>query len=73
MIDSMRKLRVSILDDYQDVIRTLDCFTKLQGHDITIWNDAMADVDVLAERLKAAEVLVLTYPTSTSPRARGRA
>lgn len=59
MAGFMRRLRISILDDYQDVVRTLDCFTKLKGHDVTIWNDAMADVDVLAERLAAADVLVL--------------
>jgi D-3-phosphoglycerate dehydrogenase len=59
MTDFMRRLRVSILDDYQDVVRTLDCFTKLKGHDVTVWNDAMAEVDVLAERLAAADVLVL--------------
>jgi D-3-phosphoglycerate dehydrogenase / 2-oxoglutarate reductase len=59
MTEPMPRLRVSILDDYQDVVRTLDCFSKLQGHDVTIWNDAVADVDVLAERLADADVLVL--------------
>lgn len=59
MTGFMRRLRVSILDDYQDVVRTLDCFTRLKGHDVTIWNDAMADVDVLADRLANADVLVL--------------
>ena len=59
MTGSMRRLRVSVLDDYQDVVRTLDCFSKLQGHDVTIWNDTVADVDVLAERLADADVLVL--------------
>ncbi len=59
MTDPSRGLRVSILDDYQDVVRTLDCFGKLHGHDVTIWTDAVADVDVLAERLADADVLVL--------------
>ncbi|AVA26236.1 D-2-hydroxyacid dehydrogenase family protein [Rhizobium sp. LEGMi198b] len=53
------RLRVAILDDYQDVVRTLDCFSKLQGHEVTIWNDAVADVNMLAERLANADVLVL--------------
>jgi D-3-phosphoglycerate dehydrogenase len=53
------KLRISILDDYQDVVRTLDCFARLEGHDVTVWNDAVADVDVLAARLADADVLVL--------------
>lgn len=59
MTDPARRLRVSVLDDYQDVVRTLDCFGKLHGHDVTIWNDAVADLDVLAERLVDADVLVL--------------
>ena len=52
-------MKVSILDDYFDTLRTLDCFGKLDGHDVTIWNDHVQDVDALAERLRDTEVLVL--------------
>ena len=52
-------MHITILDDYQDAIRTLDCFRLLEGHDVTIWNDHTKDVDVLAERLKNTEALVL--------------
>ena len=52
-------MKVSILDDYFDTVRTLDCFRKLAGHDVTIWNDHVQDVDVLAERLRDTEALVL--------------
>ena len=52
-------MKISILDDYQDAIRTLDCFSKLNGHDVRIWNDHTKDIDVLAERLRDTEVLVL--------------
>jgi hypothetical protein len=52
-------VKVSILDDYFDTLRTLDCFRKLAGHDVTIWNDHVQDVDALAERLRDAEALVL--------------
>ena len=52
-------MKISILDDYHDTLRTLDCFTKLAGHEITIWNDHLQDVDALAERLRDTEVLVL--------------
>ena len=44
-------MKISILDDYFDTVRTLDCFKKLAGHDVTIWNDHVQDVDALAERL----------------------
>ena len=52
-------MKVSVLDDYFDTLRTLDCFKKLNGHDVTIWNDHVQDVDKLAERLKDTEALVL--------------
>ena len=52
-------MKVSILDDYHDMLRTLACFDKLAGHAVTIWNDHVQDVDTLAERLRDAEVLVL--------------
>ena len=52
-------MKVSILDDYHDTLRTLDCFAKLSGHDVEVWNDHVQDVDALAERLRATEALVL--------------
>ncbi|HZN49227.1 MAG TPA: D-2-hydroxyacid dehydrogenase family protein, partial [Methylomirabilota bacterium] len=32
-------MNITILDDYQDTIRTLACFSKVAGHKVTIWND----------------------------------
>jgi D-3-phosphoglycerate dehydrogenase / 2-oxoglutarate reductase len=52
-------MNVTILDDYHDTLRTLACFAKLTDHKITIWNDHVQDIDVLAERLKETEALVL--------------
>jgi D-3-phosphoglycerate dehydrogenase len=52
-------LRISILDDYFDTIRTLSCFRLLDGHDVHIWNDHVDDTDVLARRLRDTEALVL--------------
>ena len=52
-------MNVSILDDYFDTLRGLRCFRKLDGHQVTVWNDHVQDDDVLARRLKDAEVLVL--------------
>jgi D-3-phosphoglycerate dehydrogenase / 2-oxoglutarate reductase len=52
-------MKISILDDYHDTVRTLPSFGKLAGHDVTIWNDHVQDVDALAERLREAEALVL--------------
>ena len=52
-------MQIAILDDYFDTLRTLPCFAKLDGHDVTIWNDHVQELDALARRLGDAEVLVL--------------
>jgi D-3-phosphoglycerate dehydrogenase len=54
-----RIMKISILDDYHDTLRTLDCFKNLSGHEVRIWNDHVQDVDALAERLQDTEALVL--------------
>ena len=52
-------MNITILDDYFDTIRKLDCFAKLEAHEVTIWNDHLQDDDRLSERLADTEVLVL--------------
>lgn len=52
-------MKISILDDYFDTLRTLPCFAKLAGHEIEVWNDHVQDPDVLAAHLKDTECLVL--------------
>jgi D-3-phosphoglycerate dehydrogenase len=52
-------MKTSILDDTFDTLRTLPCFRKLQGHEVEVWTDHVQDADVLAERLKDTEALVL--------------
>src|ERR1700736_4208684 len=52
-------MKISILDDYHDTLRTLTCFRKLNRHDVEVWNNHVQDVDTLAQRLKDTETLVL--------------
>jgi len=52
-------VKIAVLDDYFDTLRTLPCFAVLAGHEVTVWTDHVQDVDALAERLKDAEALVL--------------
>jgi D-3-phosphoglycerate dehydrogenase len=52
-------MKISILDDYHDTLRTLACFARLEGHEVTVWNDHLQETGALAERLKDAEALVL--------------
>jgi D-3-phosphoglycerate dehydrogenase len=52
-------MRITILDDYQNAVRMLACFQKLEGHEVTIWNDHLQEDDGLALRLAGTEALVL--------------
>jgi D-3-phosphoglycerate dehydrogenase len=52
-------VKVTILDDYHDTLRALECFARLADHDVDVWTDHVEDVDALAERLRDTEALVL--------------
>lgn len=52
-------MNVHILDDWFDTLRGLASYSRLSGHDVTVWSDHTEDVDLLANRLQDAEVLVL--------------
>jgi len=52
-------MKITILDDYFDTLRTLPCFQKLSGHQVEVWNDHVQDTEALAARLKDTEALVL--------------
>ncbi len=52
-------MKIAILDDYQDACRTLDAWTKLAGHDVTVFRDTLKDEDALVARLKDFEALAL--------------
>ena len=52
-------MKISILDDFDDTLRTLDCFGKLKGHEIEVWNDHVQNVDTLDHRLEDTDALVL--------------
>lgn len=58
-------MKIAVLDDYFDTVRTLPCFGKLTGHEVTIWTDHVQDTDTLAQRLADAEVLVLIRERTT--------
>lgn len=53
------QMKVAILDDWFDTLRTLPCFARLGAHDVTVFTDHVTDTDVLAERLADIEALVL--------------
>lgn len=52
-------MKVHILDDWFDTLRTLPCFAKLEGHAVTVWTDHEPNPTALARRVSEAEALVL--------------
>ena len=52
-------MKVAILDDWFDTLRTLPCFQKLAHHDVTVFTDHVQDTDTLAARLAGFDALVL--------------
>ena len=53
-------MRIVIPDDYQDCVRGLDCFNKLAGHDVRVFNDSVKGTEALAARFAGAQAIVLT-------------
>ena len=55
----MHRLKIAVLDDYLNSVRSLRCFQMIKDHDVTVWPDHVQEESELARRLAAAEVLVL--------------
>lgn len=53
-------MKITILDDYQHVIQSLNCFPILAGQDIRILHHTEHDTKKLAEKIHDTEILVLT-------------
>jgi len=62
-------MKIAVIDDYQNAFLTLSSYPKLKGHDVVVYNDTERDPARLAERLKDADVVVLTQQRSSFPRA----
>ena len=52
-------MNITLLDDYTNLVRTLNCVSLVKDHALNVYTDCERNIDVLAERLKDADVLVL--------------
>lgn len=52
-------MKLAILDDWFDTLRHLPCFAKLDGIDVTVFNDHCPKVEDLIERLAPFDAVVL--------------
>ncbi|MDL2356363.1 MAG: D-2-hydroxyacid dehydrogenase family protein [Pseudomonadota bacterium] len=62
-------MKIAILDDYQDAVRTLDCFKLLDGHDVKVFTNTSRGLGQLAIRLAPFDAIVLIRERSAVTRA----
>ncbi len=62
-------MKIVIPDDYQDAVRSLDCFSTLAEHQVTVYHDSVKDPEVLAKRFRDADALVLNSRAHSHHRA----
>ena len=55
----MANMNIVILDDYQDVVRKLDCAAKLEHYPAKVYTNTVKGIGQLSVRLKDADVIVL--------------
>ena len=51
---------IAIPDDYQNCVRTLNCFKKTKGHSVRIFQDHILGINELVNRFYDVEAIVLT-------------
>ena len=61
-------MSIYIPDDYQQLVPTLDCFARLQGHDVKVLQGPTLAADALTAELKDAQALVLIRERTTLTR-----
>jgi len=61
-------MKVAILDDYAAASPTLAAYSKLAGHEVTVFTDHVRDADLLRERLEGFEALVVIQQRLWMPR-----
>ena len=51
-------MKIAILDDYQNTVKSLECFRKLQDHDVTVFTESYPENELVL-KLSDFEALVL--------------
>lgn len=49
---------IAIPDDYHGLVPTLECYSRLAGHDVRVFRDAAPPFDVMVEHLRDADIVV---------------
>ncbi len=57
-------MKIAILDDYQDMVKTLDCFILLKNHQVEVFTKTYSEAELI-NKLKEVEALVLIRERTT--------
>lgn len=52
-------MKIAILDDYQDVVRKLDCFSLLADHEVNVYNQFGRRLNSLTSRLSEVDIIII--------------
>jgi D-3-phosphoglycerate dehydrogenase / 2-oxoglutarate reductase len=61
-------VNITILDDYQDAVRKLQCAAKMESYSAKVFTNSVKGIGQLSVRLRDAEVLVLIRERTHFPR-----
>jgi D-3-phosphoglycerate dehydrogenase / 2-oxoglutarate reductase len=61
-------MKIAVIDDYQNVFRTLKCFPRLAEQDVTVFHSPARDEAELVKQLGDAEAIILTMQRTALPR-----
>jgi D-3-phosphoglycerate dehydrogenase len=62
-------MKIAVLDDYQNMFRTVPGFERLGEHEVVVFRDTVKESEKLAQRLHDSDAVVLTQQRSSFPRA----
>ncbi len=52
-------MKIAVLDDFQDCVKTLDCFARMAAHEVMVLTRHVSDPQELADLLAGVQALVL--------------
>ncbi|HZZ80148.1 MAG TPA: D-2-hydroxyacid dehydrogenase family protein, partial [Gemmataceae bacterium] len=60
-------MKIAVLDDYQDVFRSLKAYSRLAGHEVMVFHDPPGNLEGLVRQLSDADAVVLTMQRTAIP------
>ncbi|WP_372264426.1 hypothetical protein [Vibrio splendidus] len=59
-------MKIAILDDYQNVVKDLDCYRKLEQHDVSVFTETYSEQELVAKLVSFEAIVLIRERTSFS-------